>query len=51
MNYDEENERMGVKNEVDLLLDDMDKQKARNKYDTGLVKFSQDAGTVKKEKE
>ena len=51
MNYEEENERMGVKNEIDLLLDDMDKNKARVKYDKDLVKFSQDAGIVKKEKE
>ena len=51
VNYEEENERMGVKNEIDLLLDDMDKNKARSKYDKDLVKFSQDAGIVKKEKE
>ena len=50
-NYDEENKRMGIKNEIDLLLDEQEKAGAQSKYDKELMKFSQDIGVVKKEKE
>ena len=50
-NYEAENQRMGVMNEVDLLLGEMEREEARQKYDKELMKFSQDAGVVKKEKE
>ena len=51
-NYDEENQRMGVTNEIDLLLGEQTKQEeAKTKYEKELVKFSQDIGVVKKEKE
>ena len=42
---------MGVRNEVDLILDDIERDKASKKFDRELVKFSQDIGVIKKEKE
>lgn len=40
-NYDDENSRMGVKNEIDLLLGEQEKQEeAKTKYDKELMKFS-----------
>ena len=50
-NYQEENERMAVRNEVDLILDDIQKAQANKKFDKELIKFSQDVGAIKKEKE
>jgi len=50
-NFDEENRRMGVRNEVDLLLQESERATAQNKYDKELLKFSQDIGVVKKAKE
>ena len=51
INYDEENKRMGVRNEIDLILGEQEKEEAKQKYDRDLIKFSQDIGVVKKEKE
>ena len=42
---------MGVRNEIDLILGEQDKEEAKQKYDRDLIKFSQDIGAVKKEKE
>ena len=54
-NYDVENQRMGVANEVDLLLGGIENEskmkQAQEKYGKELMKFSQDTGVVKKEKE
>lgn len=50
-NYEEENKRMGVMNEVDLILGEHEREEARLKYDKDLIKFSQDIGVVKKDKE
>ena len=50
-NYEEENSRMGITNEIDLLLDQQSKEAAKGKYDRELIKFSQDIGVVKREKE
>ena len=50
-NYEEENARMGITNEIDLILGEHEKKNAQNKFDKELVKFSQDIGVVKKEKE
>ena len=54
-NYDLENARMGVANEVDLLLSEIKNESkievAQKKYSKELMKFSQDTGTIKKEKE
>ena len=49
--YEAENQRMGVISEVDLLLGELEKDMAKQKYDKELMKFSQDVGVVKKEKE
>ena len=40
-----------IKNEVDLILNDIEKAEAQKKFDRDLIKFSQDIGVVKKEKE
>ena len=50
-NYEQENARMGVTHEVDLILQEIDKSKAKAQYDKGMVGFSQDLGAVKKAKE
>ena len=50
-NYEEENKRMGVRNEVDLILGEQQREEAKQKFDRDLIKFSQDIGVVKKEKE
>ncbi len=50
-NFDQENERMGVSHEVDLLLDKIEKQTAQKQYDKGMVGFTQDVGSVKKQKD
>ena len=50
-NYADENKRMGVTNEVDLLLGEMERETARQKYENELIKFSSDVGVVKKDKE
>ncbi len=50
-NYEEENKRMGIRNEIDLILGEQEKEEAKKKFDKDLVKFSQDIGVVKKEKE
>ena len=46
---------MGVTNEVDLLLGEINNESkmeaAQQKYGKELMKFSQDTGTIKKEKE
>jgi|LauGreDrversion4_2_1035121.scaffolds.fasta_scaffold178094_1 hypothetical protein len=42
---------MGISHEVDLLLDKMEKQTAKNQYDKGMIGFSQDVGSVKKQKD
>ena len=42
---------MGVRNEVDLLLGEAEREEAKRKYENDLLKFSQDVGVVKKEKE
>ena len=42
---------MAVRNEVDLILDDIQKAQANKKFDKELIKFSQDVGAIKKEKE
>ena len=50
---------MGVRNEIDLILGEQEmvrgqlreKQEAQSKYDKDLMRFSQDIGVVKKEKE
>ena len=42
---------MGITNEIDLILGEHEKKNAQNKFDKELVKFSQDIGVVKKEKE
>ena len=42
---------MGIRNEVDLILDVNSKMEAKQKYDKELIQFSQDVGIVKKEKE
>ena len=50
--FQKENERMGVKNEVDLILDTVQKAEAKTKYAKELIGYSKDAGqTVKQEKE
>ena len=51
VSFQEQNERMGIKNEVDLILNDIEKAEAQKKFDRDLIKFSQDIGVVKKEKE
>lgn len=50
-NYEVENARMGVTHEVDLILEEINKNKARSQYDKGMVGFTQDLGSVKKVKE
>ena len=50
-NYEEENKRMGVTNEIDLILGENQKAEAKNKFDKELIKFSQDIGVVKREKD
>ena len=52
-NYEEENKRMGVTNEIDLILgeDPIAQQEAKQKYERDLIRYSQDVGAVKKEKE
>ena len=44
---------MGVTNEIDLLLGEQQtaQEEAAQKYNRDLIRFSQDVGTVKKEKE
>lgn len=42
---------MGVANEIDLILGEQEKEEAKAKFDRDLIKFSQDIGVVKKEKE
>ena len=42
---------MGVTNEIDLILGEQQKAQAADKFDKELVKFSQEIGVVKKEKE
>ncbi len=42
---------MGISHEVDLLLDKMEKQTAKNQYDKGMIGFTQDVGAVKKQKD
>ena len=42
---------MGITNEIDLILGEQEKKDAQHKFDKELVKFSQDIGVVKKEKE
>lgn len=49
-NYEDENKRMGVRNEIDLILGEQEKEEAKLKYDRDLMRFSQDVGVVKKEK-
>lgn len=52
-NIDEENQRMGVKNELDLLLgEDQEKLKmATTKKEKQMIQFTQDLGEVKKERQ
>ena len=50
-NYEDENKRMGVRNEIDLILGEQEKEEAKLKYDRDLLRFNQDVGVVKKEKE
>ena len=42
---------MGVRNEIDLILGEQEKEDAKQKFDKDLIRFSQDVGIVKKEKE
>ena len=39
-NYEEENKQMGVRNEIDLLLGEQEREEAKQKYDKELMKFS-----------
>lgn len=51
-NFEAENARMGVKSEVDLILDSVKRAEARGKYSKNLVGFSSEKGTaVKRAKE
>jgi len=40
INYEEENKRMGVRNEVDLILGEFEREQAQQKFDRDLIKFS-----------
>jgi hypothetical protein len=42
---------MGVTHEIDLILGELEKGQAQQKFDRDLVKFSQDIEVVKKAKE
>ncbi len=42
---------MGVAHEVDLILQEIDKNQAKQQYDRGMVGFTQDLGSIKKVKE
>lgn len=50
-NYDLENERMGITHEVDLILQEIERTKAKRNYDKGMIGFTQDLGNIKKAKE
>ena len=40
INYEEENKRMGVTNEIDLILGEQQREEAKQKFDRDLIKFS-----------
>lgn len=50
-NYDAENDRMGVKNEIDLILGVEEKAVAQQMYDKELIRFSHSVGEVKRDKQ
>ena len=39
-NYEDENKRMGVRNEIDLILGEQEKEEAKLKYDRDLLRFN-----------
>ena len=40
INYEDENKRMGVTNEIDLILGEQNREEAKQKFDRDLIKFS-----------